>query len=177
MLTGLLAVAAAIRFGLSMDFIIYFVFISALVTITFIDIDHQIIPDVISLPGIPIGIACALLLSSVSVRDSLIGVLIGGGSLFLLAWGYEHFTGKEGMGGGDIKLLAMIGAFIGWQGVFFTIFVSSAVGSIIGIFLMLVARKDMKFAVPFGPFLSLGAISYLFFGPEIIFWYYHQAFI
>lgn len=176
LLTGLLSVAAAIRYGLSVDFIIYFVFICALVTITFIDIDHQIIPDVISLPGIPIGLACSLMLSSISFRDSLIGALIGGGSLFLVAWGYYHFTGKEGMGGGDIKLLAMIGAFIGWQGVFFTIFISSAVGSIIGIFLMLVARKNMKFAVPFGPFLSLGAIAYLFFGTEVIFWYYHQAF-
>lgn len=175
-LTGLLAVAAAVRFGISIDFMVYFAFISALVTITFIDLDHQIIPDVISLPGIPIGLACALMVSSVSFKDSLIGALIGGGSLFLVAWGYQQFTGKEGMGGGDIKLLAMIGAFIGWQGVFFTIFVSSAIGSIIGLFLMLVARKDLKFAVPFGPFLSIGAIAYLFFGPEVIFWYYHRAF-
>jgi len=177
LLNGLLAVAAAVRFGISIDFVVYFIFISALVTITFIDLDHQIIPDVISLPGIPIGLLCSLALSAVSFRDSLIGALIGGGSLFLVAWGYEHFTGKEGMGGGDIKLLAMIGAFTGWQGVFFTIFVSSAVGSIIGIFLMLIARKNLKFAVPFGPFLSIGAIAYLFFGPEVIFWYYHRAFV
>ena len=176
-LTGLLAAAAVVRFGLTADFIVYLAFICALVAITFIDLDQQIIPDVMSLPGIPIGLACSVLVSSLTFRDSLIGILIGGGSLFLLAWGYQHFTGKEGMGGGDIKLLAMIGAFIGWKGVFFTILVSSATGSVIGLFLMMMAKKDLKFAVPFGPFLSIGAIAYLFFGPEVIFWYYHRAFV
>ncbi len=176
LLTGLLALASVIRLGISIDFIIYFIFISALIVITFIDLDHQIIPDLISLPGIPIGLLSSLLLASLYFTDALIGALIGGGSLFLIAWGYHLITGKEGMGGGDIKLLAMIGAFIGWKGVFFTIFVASASGSLIGAVLMLFAQKDLKFAVPFGPFLSLGAIAYLFFGPELIFWYYHIAF-
>ena len=176
LLTGLLALASVIRFGISIDFLIYFVFISTLVLITFIDLDHQIIPDFISLPGIPIGLVASFLLTSLSFKDSLIGLLIGGGSLFLVAWGYQLVTGKEGMGGGDIKLLAMIGAFIGWQGVCFTIFIASATGSLIGAVLMLFAQKDLKFAVPFGPFLSIGAIAYLFFGHELIFWYYHIAF-
>jgi leader peptidase (prepilin peptidase)/N-methyltransferase len=176
LMTGMLAVAGMIRFGISIDFLIYFIFICALLVVTYIDLDHQIIPDVISLPGIPIGLIAAFFLSSVSVKDALIGVLIGGGSLFLVAWGYYFITGKEGMGGGDIKLLAMIGAFTGWQGVFFTIFLASAVGTLIGATLMMFAQKDLKFAVPFGPFLSLGAISYLFFGPELVFWYYHIAF-
>jgi len=176
LLTGLLAVACVIRFGITIDCFIYYIFICALVVITFIDLDHQIIPDVISLPGIPIGLMASLLLASLSFKDSLIGMLIGGGSLFLVAWGYQFITGKEGMGGGDIKILAMIGAFIGWQGVCFTIFVASATGSLIGAVLMLFAKKDLKFAVPFGPFLSIGAIAYLFFGPELIFWYYHMAF-
>ena len=175
-LTGMLAIAAVIRFGISIDFLVYFVFICALVVITFIDLDHQIIPDVISLPGIPIGLVAAFFLTSVSLTDTLIGVLIGGGSLFLVAWGYYFITGKEGMGGGDIKLLAMIGAFTGWQGVLFTIFIASATGSLIGGALMLFAQKNLKFAVPFGPFLSLGAITYIFFGPELIYWYYHVAF-
>jgi leader peptidase (prepilin peptidase)/N-methyltransferase len=176
LLTGLLALASVIRFGISIDFIIYFVFISTLVLITFIDLDHQIIPDVISLPGIPIGLMASFLLTSLSFKDSLIGLLVGGGSLFLVAWGYQLVTGKEGMGGGDIKLLAMIGAFIGWLGVCFTIFIASATGSLIGAVLMFFAQKDLKFAVPFGPFLSIGAIAYLFFGHELIFWYYHIAF-
>lgn len=176
LLTGLLALAGMIRFGMSIDFIIYFIFLSALVVITFIDLDHQIIPDIISLPGIPAGLVAAYFLTTVSLTDAVIGALIGGGSLFLIAWGYYFITGKEGMGGGDIKLLAMIGAFIGWQGVFFTIFIASATGSLIGGVLMLFAQKDLKFAVPFGPFLSIGAIAYIFFGPELIFWYYHMAF-
>jgi leader peptidase (prepilin peptidase)/N-methyltransferase len=176
LLTGLLALASVIRFGVSADCFIYYIFICALVVITFIDLDLQIIPDIISLPGIPLGFLASFLLTSVSFKDSLIGILIGGGSLFLVAWGYQLVTGKEGMGGGDIKLLAMIGAFIGWQGVCFTIFIASATGSLIGIVLMLFSQKDLKFAVPFGPFLSVGAIAYLFFGPELIFWYYHIAF-
>jgi len=176
LLTGLLALASVIRFGISIDFLIYYIFISTLVIITFIDLDHQIIPDVISLPGIPIGLMASLVLVSLSFKDSLIGMIVGGGSLFLVAWGYQIVTGKEGMGGGDIKLLAMIGAFIGWKGVLFTIFIASATGSVIGAVLMLFSQKDLKFAVPFGPFLSIGAIAYLFFGPELIFWYYYIAF-
>jgi leader peptidase (prepilin peptidase)/N-methyltransferase len=176
LMTGLLAVAAMIRFGLSIDFLIYFAFIATLVVVTYIDLDHQIIPDVISLPGIPIGLIAAFFVDFVSVKNAVIGAFIGGGILFLVAWGYYFFTGKEGMGGGDIKLLAMIGAFTGWQGVFFTIFVASATGTLIGGTLMLFAQKNLKFAVPFGPFLSVGAIAYLFFGPELIFWYYHIAF-
>ena len=175
-LTGFLAAATAYRYGITLDFLIYFVFISALVTVTFIDLDLQIIPDVISLPGIPIGIAASMVLTPVTLKDSLIGALVGGGSLFLVAWGYHLFTGKEGMGGGDIKLLAMIGAFIGWQGVFFTIFLASVTGSMIGAILMLFAKKDLKFAVAFGPFLALGALAYLFVGPELIDWYYNAAF-
>jgi len=175
-LTGLLAVATAYRYGITLDFLIYFLFISALVTITFIDFDLQIIPDVISLSGIPIGLAASLVLTSVTFKDALIGVFVGGGSLLLVAWGYHRVTGKEGMGGGDIKLLAMIGAFIGWQGVFFTIFVGSAAGSVTGAILMLFAKKDLKFAVAFGPFLALGALAYLFVGPELIDWYYNSAF-
>ena len=175
-MTGLLAVAAMIRFGISLDFPIYFAFIATLVVITYIDLDHQIIPDIISLPGIPIGLVAAFFVDFVSLKDAAIGALMGGGILFLVAWGYYFFTGKEGMGGGDIKLLAMIGAFTGWQGVFFTIFIASATGTLIGITLMLFAKKNLKFAVPFGPFLSVGAMSYLFFGPELIFWYYHMAF-
>ncbi len=176
LLTGLLALASVIRLNMSIDFIIYFIFICALVVITFIDLDHQIIPDIISLSGIPIGLLSSLFLASICFTDALIGALIGGGSLFLIAWGYQLITGKEGMGGGDIKLLAMIGAFIGWQGVFFTIFAASVSGSLIGAVLMLFTQKNLKFAVPFGPFLSLGAIAYIFFGPELIFWYYHIAF-
>lgn len=176
-ITGLFACITAIKFGISYEALIYFIFIAALIVTTFIDIDHQIIPDIISLPGIAIGLLFSIVFESLHYKDSLIGILIGGGSLFLIAWGYHFFTGKDGMGGGDIKLLAMIGAFIGWKGVFFTIFVSSATGSIIGIMLMLIKQKDLKLAVPFGPFLAIGAILYIFFGPELLSWYFYDLYL
>ncbi len=91
--------------------------------------------------------------------------------MFLIAWIYKTITKKAGMGGGDIKLLAMIGAMIGWKGVLFTIYVASATGTVVGFLLMLVKGKNMKFAIPFGPFLSIGAITYIFLGELIIEWY------
>jgi leader peptidase (prepilin peptidase)/N-methyltransferase len=159
--------------------------IAAFLVVTFIDIDHRIIPDAISLPGIGIGLAASVVpwllggpgqtaASALPVQtplDSLIGILLGGGSLFLVAWGYQLITGREGMGGGDIKLLAMIGAFTGWKGVLFTIFVASLTGTLAGVALMLRQRGDMKLAVPFGPFLAVGAVAYLFIGPETFGWY------
>jgi leader peptidase (prepilin peptidase)/N-methyltransferase len=174
LLTGLFALGAWLRFGPHPQTVVYFVFIAALLVITFIDIDHRIIPDAISLPGIPIGFILSFLLPQIGWRDSLLGIVIGGGSLFAVAWGYHRLTGKEGMGGGDIKLLGMIGAFIGWQGVLFTIMASSFTGTVVGLVLMLQSRKGMKTAVPFGPFLAIGAILYLFFGPQWIAWYLHR---
>ena len=172
-ISGLTALAVFMRFGISAEGLIYFTFISALAVITFIDIDHRIIPDTISLPGIPIGFLLAsLVLPSMNYKTSLAGIFAGGGSLLAVAWIYNIITKKEGMGGGDIKLLAMIGAFTGWKGVLFTIFVASAVGTLAGIAVMLKTQKGMKLAVPFGPFLSIGAILYIFFGTDIISWYF-----
>jgi leader peptidase (prepilin peptidase)/N-methyltransferase len=172
LISGLAALAVFMRYGLSFEGLVYFTFISALIVITFIDIDHRIIPDVISLPGIPIGFLASFLLSSITWKGSLIGIIAGGGSLLAVAWIYSLITKNEGMGGGDIKLLAMIGAFIGLKGVIFTVFTASATGTAAGIAAMLKNREgDMKLAVPFGPFLSIGAILYIFFGSEIISWY------
>jgi leader peptidase (prepilin peptidase)/N-methyltransferase len=173
-LSGFTALAVFMKFGLSSEGIVYFIFISALIVITFIDIDHRIIPDVMSLPGIPAGfLAAAFLIPSMGWKASLIGILAGGGTLFAVAWIYTLITKKEGMGGGDIKLLAMIGAFVGLKGVLFTIFAASATGTIAGVAVMLKTSKGMKLAVPFGPFLSIGTILYIFFGSEIISWYFN----
>ncbi len=185
LLSGGFAAMAVARFGAGWEALLVFALIAAFLVITFIDIDHRIIPDAISLPGIAVGLAASFLpwllsgphppgASPLPVQtplESLIGILAGGGSLFLVAWGYQLITGREGMGGGDIKLLAMIGAFTGWKGVLFTIFVSSLTGTLAGIALMLRQRGDMKLAVPFGPFLAIGAIAYLFIGPETFAWY------
>ncbi len=170
-LTGLFAVCAYLKLGPTVDTAIYFFFIAVLIIITFIDIDHRIIPDKITLPGIPLAFIATFFLSNITWQTSLYGILIGGGSLLLIAVGYSYFTGKEGMGGGDIKLLAMIGALCGWKGVIFTIFVGSVLGSITGIAAMRRSGQGMKSALPFGPFLSVGAIGYIFFGSEAIHWY------
>jgi leader peptidase (prepilin peptidase)/N-methyltransferase len=171
LLSGAFAAMAVARFGLSWQALLMYALIAAFLVITFIDLDHRIIPDVITLPGIPIGLAASFGPGMISPLESLVGILAGGGSLFLVAWGYQLVTQREGMGGGDIKLLAMIGAFIGWKGVLLTIFIASLTGTLAGMALIFRRRGDMKLAVPFGPFLAVGAIAYLFMGPELMSWY------
>lgn len=171
LITGLMAAGLFLKFGVSPEMPIYFIFIASLLVVTFIDIDYQIIPDIISIPGILIFFAASFLLSDITYIDSILGILAGGGTLYAIAWGYAAIKKKEGMGGGDIKLLAMIGAAIGWKGVVFTIFVSSTVGSVIGVIVMALTEKNMKLTIPFGPFLSMGAMAYIFFGPALIHWY------
>jgi len=170
-ITALSSFFLFITFGVSLSFIYYFSFVAALIVITVIDLYHQIIPDVISLPGIVIGLLGSLVIPQITLWSSLIGVLSGGGSLFLVATVYQWLFKREGMGGGDVKLLAMIGAFLGWKAVILTILLSSFIGSIIGITVMLIKGKDFKYAIPFGPFLALGAVISLFCGENLINWY------
>lgn len=159
------------KFGWSWDTLAYGLFISVLLIISFIDLEHRIIPDELSLPGIVVGFAASFLIKQLTPLSSLLGILLGGGFLFLVAAGYEKLMHKEGMGGGDIKLIAMIGAFVGWQGIPFIILASSLLGAIIGIVFMVVEKKDTQYAIPFGPFLSLAAVLYLYIGPELMRWY------
>ena len=170
-ITALSSLFLIMRFGPSLNYLIYFAFVAALIVITVIDLYHQIIPDVISLPGIGVGLLASLILPPITFLNSLIGILLGGGSLFLVATLYQWLFKKEGMGGGDVKLLAMIGAFLGWKAVILTIFLSSLIGSITGIMMMILKGKDFKYAIPFGPFLSLSAVVALFYQSEIISWY------
>jgi len=120
-----------------------------------------------------LGGLSALAVPNVTWRASAIGIVAGGGSLFTVAWVYQLMTGREGMGGGDIKLLAMIGAMIGWRGILFTLFAASAIGTIVGLLAMARSGKGMRLAIPFGPFLAMGAIIYLFFGERLISWYFN----
>ncbi|MFZ7126430.1 MAG: prepilin peptidase [Desulfobacterales bacterium] len=168
LITGVAALSLYLKFGLTPAFPVFFLFVAMLIVITFIDVDHQIIPNRLSLPGIPLFFLLSLAIPQISWTGSLIGILAGGGSLYLVAWVYHLFTGKEGMGMGDVKLLAMIGALIGWKGVLFTIFISSAAGTLAGLAVMIASRRSLKTALPFGPFLAIGAITYVFFGPQII---------
>ncbi len=236
LLNGLLTMFLFLRFGATPTFLVLFLFCAALVVITFIDLEHQIIPDVISVPGILVGYLASLFVPVFSYRvflsgittgfgtllillagyrwltrredepgvlkelvqlslfaapaalaawhyaplfpfhswaDSLSGILVGGGSLLLVASAYAAIAGREGMGGGDIKLLAMMGAFLGWRAIPFIVFAGSLVGSVIGITVMVLQKKDSKLALPFGPFLAFGAVLYIFFGRQIIHWYLH----
>ncbi len=174
-LTGLFALSLFAKFGLSAELVVYFAFISALIVITFIDLKHQIIPDVISVPGIIIGFALSFFVPSMKALDSLIGIILGAGALFAVAEAYYRFAGKEGMGGGDIKLLGMIGAFLGWKGVIVTLLIGSFSGAVIGSVFLFLARKGGKQPIPFGPFLAMGAIIYLYFGEALIRWYITKA--
>ncbi len=173
---AILTLALFNRFGISFEMLFYFIFVAALLVIIFIDIHLQIIPDVISLPGVVIGFAGSFVSSAVSWQQSGLGILCGGGILFAVASGYYLLTKREGMGMGDVKLLAMIGAFLGWQSLLFVVFASSFSGSIIGIIAMRTQGKGGQTRIPFGPFLALSAICWLFFQEEIFrFWYLYMS--
>jgi leader peptidase (prepilin peptidase)/N-methyltransferase len=181
LLMASLAAALYARFGLGLAFLVGFVLVAALIVISFIDLAVMIVPDVISLPGIVLGLIFSLAGRYViddpydfipSPLSSLIGLLIGGGFLWAVGWVYEAFTKVEGMGGGDVKLLAMIGAFLGWQSIPATLFLASVSGSVIGLTVMLVKRVGRRYPIPFAPFLCLGSLMYIFFGKELIALYY-----
>jgi leader peptidase (prepilin peptidase)/N-methyltransferase len=180
------------EFGLGGEAGLLMAFCSSLIVITFIDIDHQIIPDAITFPGILIGVIVGpFFLSSlyeplppsfgylvphnwpwfVGFLNSVIGMLCGGLPLWLLGWAWEKLRHVEAMGGGDVKLMGMVGSFLGWKGAFLTIFLGAITGSLAGIGLILLRRHDPDKVIPFGPFLALGSIVTAFYGPDIISWY------
>ena len=159
------------KFGLSAQFGIYALFASALIVVTFIDLEFRIIPDEISIGGIPVGFALSFVNPDLAWIDSLYGIVLGGGLLLGLGVAYSAVTGRMGMGGGDIKLLASIGAFLGWQSVLMVILLSSILGSVVGIGGMLASKSDGKYAIPFGPFLASAAVVFVFYGAELMSWY------
>ncbi len=167
---GLLSLALVLTFHFPWPFIGFFLFAASLLVIIMTDFRHQIIPDVISLPGILLGFAFSFINPGLSWVDSGLGILFGGGILFTIAYGYYFFTKRVGMGGGDIKLLAMIGAFLGYQSLPFVIFSSSLLGTIGGIAAMIKQKKGGKTVIPYGPFLAVGALLFLFFERYIQFY-------
>jgi leader peptidase (prepilin peptidase)/N-methyltransferase len=173
--------AALWRYGTGADFIIYCLLLSALIVITFIDLDFLIIPDRITLPGIPLGLAAGCFVlpdpfmraSLLGYKASIIGALGAFVFYFLMAELSIRLFKKEGMGGGDIKMMTMIGGFMGWKSVILTTFAGSLLGSVGGILLMIWKGKGRGTLIPFGPFLAIGAMISLFFGQEILMWYLH----
>lgn len=173
-LTGIIALMLYRRYGLHPQFGIEFVFFSLLLIIAFIDLDTQIIPNVLSLSGIVLGVVFSFFTPRLTWMDSLLGAFLGGGLLYLIAVGYEFIRKQEGMGGGDIKLLGMIGAFLGWPGVVFTVLASSVSGMIIALPFMLRKGEGLGVRIPYGPFLALGAVVYLFWGQLFYNWYFNE---
>ena len=172
-LSGLICVLLFLHFGLSAKFFIFLCLSSALLVASFIDLRFHEIPDIITLPGIVAGLLLAGLYPPLTGRlenlpslvDSLLGVLVGGGSIYLAGFIGEFIFKKEAMGGGDVKLLAMIGSFIGWKLVVFTFFLAPFFGSLVGIALKIKEGKDI---IPYGPHLSLAAFVAILYGEEIL---------
>ena len=165
---GLLALALFHKFSLSVGFIVYFPFAAALLVIIFVDFRHQIIPDVISLPGIVLGFLCSFINPVVHWQEAGLGILGGGGAFCAVAFGYYLITRREGMGGGDIKFLAMIGAYLGWMALPFVVFSSALLGAVVGIAAMIKQRKGGQTVIPYGPFLAIGSYLFLFFRENIL---------
>jgi leader peptidase (prepilin peptidase)/N-methyltransferase len=157
-------------FGWTALMTVRLVFACALIVLFAIDLEHHLLPNVITLPGIVVGLIVSTVVPP-GVRDALLGTLLGGGVLWLIGEAYYRYSGREGMGGGDVKMLAMVGAFLGWKLVLVTLVLSSVAGSVIGLIVIAMRRGDMKYALPYGTFLALGALAASIVGDEIVAWY------
>ena len=168
---GFLWLAAA-RSALSpADFAAAALFSSASLALIVIDFDHQILPDAITLPLVTMGFALSFVSPRVSWREALLGVVLGAGSLWLVAFTYEKSTGREGMGLGDVKMLGAIGAFTGPKGVLATILFGSLAGSVVGLALMGIGGGGWKTRLPFGVFLGIAGIGAYYFAEPLWIWY------
>jgi leader peptidase (prepilin peptidase) / N-methyltransferase len=188
-LTGVIGALIYLEYGLGLEFVVYLAFAAALIVLAFIDADHRILPDPITLNGLWIGLLLSLVIfipgpwvaralqavgfsfpgeRLVSFASSVVGAIVGGGILWLVGEAYFRVRGVEGMGFGDVKMMAMVGAFLGTPRTVFTIMAGSLLGSVIGLILMRFGGKDKEYELPFGTFLSLGAIVALLYGDALI---------
>ena len=171
-LSSIAALASYQRFGLTPTALLVYVLSSSLIVISFIDLEFKIIPNVISFPGMTIGLLLGIVsqyrpglflpIMTQGAADSLIGFLVGGGFFYIIGEFYYRVTKREGLGGGDIKLMAMTGAILGWRSVPPTIFVGSTFGAVAGIAWMIIKRGNRQMEIPFGPWLAIGTLLYLF---------------
>jgi leader peptidase (prepilin peptidase)/N-methyltransferase len=163
---GLLALALWARFPGSPLLFVYGPFTATLIVLTGLDLEHRWLPDIITLPSTALGLVLSLILPHLTFWESIAGVLAGGGVFYLMGWAYEKLTGKMGMGGGDVKLMALIGAFLGIKSLPFVILLSAALGSVVGLAAVLLAGTWRQggwrtAAIPYGPFLAGAALIYL----------------
>jgi leader peptidase (prepilin peptidase)/N-methyltransferase len=169
--TALVFAITYLTYGLTLLSVVRVIFACALIVLFVTDLQHKILPNVITLPGIVIGFACSVFLPPGWV-SSVIGILVGGGVLFAIAEAYYRVRGQEGLGMGDVKLLAMIGAFLGWKLVLLTLVFASFTGSLAGGMLIASGKGSMKYALPFGTFLAVGALLAATWGDPIADWYF-----
>ena len=170
LITGVVFVGGVLVYGLSPLLFVRLAFACALIVLFVIDLQHRILPNAITLPGIAAGFMASLYLPP-GWMSSLIGIAAGGGILFALAEAYYRLRGVEGLGMGDVKMLAMIGAVLGWPLMLLTLVLASFAGSLVGVGLMASGRGTMQAALPFGTFLALGALVAAVVGDPIIAWY------
>jgi len=170
-LTGALFALTVGRFGATLQATFLLAFLCGLMIVSFIDLDHQIIPNAITLPGIPLGLLAGLVLGQPPLLDRVIGMLVGAGFLYMVLLYGGALYGQEAMGEGDLNLIALVGSFLGWKAVALTILLGCLFGSAVGLALMAVRRLGRRQHIPFGPFLSLGAVVALFWGERLIAWY------
>ena len=170
-LTGALIGAVAYKFGYSYFALFAFIFVFALMALTFIDLDTFLLPDDIVLPLLWLGLLFNLNTGFTDIKSAVIGAVAGYMALWIVFWLFKLIRGKEAMGYGDFKLLGAIGAWFGWQLLPAVILLSAVVGSVIGIYLMLFKGKNKNYAIPFGPYLALGGIAALFFGQQLASFY------
>lgn len=170
LIMAVLSLTLMSKFGPSAEYIVYFFFVSLLLAIFWIDLDHLIIPDVLTFFGAPVGFLASSFgyLPDMDWKSSLLGLVLGACILYIPALLYEKIRGAEGLGGGDIKLLSMIGSYIGPYGVIFVLFVSSFSGTLLAFVGMVLKRTDAATQIPFGPFITAAAILYIYFGSDII---------
>jgi leader peptidase (prepilin peptidase)/N-methyltransferase len=170
-LTGFIYLIIYLIYGLSIQTLIYIILSSALIIIAFIDLNEQIVPDVISLPGIVIGFIISFFVPYISFINSALGIVVGGGIILVIGLAGSIIFKKEAMGGGDVKLAAMIGAFLGWRYSIISLFLGFFLGAIVGIILILSKIKSREDVVPFGPFIVMGSLITLLWGEKILSWY------
>jgi len=167
-LTPLSLILLHFRYGLSLHFFASCVFTSALIVLAFIDFYHQILPDAVTLPTLALALGYAFFRPDLSILQALLGAGIGAGFLLLVYGVYYLLRKKEGMGLGDVTMMLMIGAFLGWKQAFFTLILASFVGALAGVLFILFRKKDLQYALPFGTFLAPGAYIALLWGQTII---------
>ena len=166
-LSAILSALAAAHFGRDWITLGALLLIWALIALTFIDADTQLLPDSITLPLLWTGLLFNLFGTFTDLSSAVIGAMLGYLSLWLVYWGFKLTTGKEGMGYGDFKLLAALGAWLGWQLLPLTILLSSLVGAVVGIALIVLARRGRQVPIPFGPYLAAAGLLALFWGKEL----------